>query len=468
MVIDKTFPCLVNGVLATSGARVPVLNPANGQVVAEAYVADRQMLDEAVAGAAQACEQWRSSSLEERHELLVKLAALLRDHSDELATLLTLEQGKPLIEARMEAEFCAALFDHYAWMQLNPVVLAEEPGVHVEQHYTPLGVVAGIVPWNFPLLTATMKIAPALLTGNAIIIKPSPTTPLTALRLGALSSSLVPAGLLQVLADAGDLGPQIVEHPGVRKISFTGSTQTGKRVMRSAADGLKRLTLELGGNDPAIVFPDVDTKATAAAVFSTAFLNCGQVCTAIKRLYVHEDIYDELCRELVSLVAGAKVGNGLDDGVTHGPLQNRMQYEKVQRYIDGAKQSGRILIGGGVPRGAGYFVELTVVTDLDDSAPLVTEEQFGPVLPVLRFREEEEVIQRANRSPYGLTASVWTRDIDRGRRVARRLEAGTVWINKHLDLNPSYPMGFCKESGIGMEFGQEGLREFVQAHLISQ
>lgn len=468
MFIDAAFPCLIHGAPVTSVQRVPILNPATEEIVTHACAADAQMLNAAVAAAGLACASWRSSSIHQRQELLATLAAVLRDNAEELATLLTIEQGKPLAESRMEIELGAVLLEHSARMELEPIVLADQPSAYVERHFTPLGVVAGILPWNFPLFTAAMKVGPALVTGNAIIIKPAPTTPLATLRWAALCAEATPPGLLQVLADDGTLGQQMVEHPGVHKISFTGSTRTGKNVMRTAAGSLKRLTLELGGNDPAIVFPDVDPKATAASIFATAFMNCGQLCTAIKRLYVHEDIHDQVCGELVELAGAAILGDGLNEDVTHGPVQNRMQYDKVRSYIDSARQCGRILVGGTTPHRRGYFVHLTIVTDIPDTAPLVAEEQFGPVLPVLRFRDEDDVVRRANDSRYGLTASVWSRDLERARRVARRLEAGTTWINKHLDLNPSYPMGFCKESGIGVEFGEEGLRQFVQPHLISQ
>ena len=462
------YPSLIDGRLARRGRGFPVVNPADESVIGHAVIVGPQMLEAAVAAAKAAFAEWRNEAWTTRSALLLALAGVIRDNADELARLVTLEQGKPIGEAAAEIDFCVSLFEHYAGKELPANILKKTGDAHVEQFFSPFGVVAAIVPWNFPLLTAVMKIAPALLTGNAVIVKPAPTTPLATLRFGELVKDIVPNGLLQVLGDDGSFGPLLVTHPDIAKISFTGSTKTGKAVMESAAASLKRLTLELGGNDPAIVFADVDPEAVAASIFKVAFWNGGQVCTAVKRLYVHEDIYDAVCSELAGLADAAIVGDGLDPNVTIGPVQNRMQFDKLCLHLEEARSSGKILAGGNIPRRKGYFIRPTIVTGLSDDAPLVAQEQFGPILPVLKFDEEGDVVRRANNSPYGLTASVWSSDLERAWRIARRLDAGTVWINKHLDLDPDYPMSPCKQSGIGAEFGVEGLKEFTQPRLINQ
>lgn len=462
------YRSLIDGELVREGQPRTVINPATEMPAGEAIVPAARMLDRAVKAAERAYRQWRDEQWTVRGGLLLALAESIRANSDELARLLTLEQGKPTSEAKDEATMSASLLEHYSKKQLNSNILNASGTSHVEQFFVPLGVVAGIIPWNFPLFTAVMKIAPALLTGNAIIIKPAPTTPLTTLRFGELVKDIVPAGLLQTLADDGRYGPRLVKHPGVAKVSFTGSTRSGKAVMKSVSSSLKRLTLELGGNDPAVVFDDVDPKAAASSIFAVAFLNCGQVCTAIKRVYVSRPAYEDVCAALAELANAAVVGDGSEQGVTIGPVQNSMQFDKLRTYLQQAKRDGRILAGGEFPDRKGYFVRPTIVADLDDNAPLVTEEQFGPILPVLAFNDEDEVVSRANATNYGLTASVWSANLERAQRVARCLEAGTVWINKHLDLNADYPMSPCKESGIGAEFGIDGLREFTQARLLNQ
>jgi acyl-CoA reductase-like NAD-dependent aldehyde dehydrogenase len=459
---------LVEGELVREGVARPVLNPATETIVGEAIVPASRYIDRAVRAASDAYKVWRNEQWTVKSRLLLAIAEAIQSHRDELARLLTLEQGKPLHEARDEVALSIEHFEKVSKMRLKPNKLNGSGRSQVEQFFVPLGVIVGIIPWNFPLFTAVMKIAPALLVGNAIIVKPAPTTPLTTLKLGELLKNVVPAGLLQTLADDGTVGPRLVRHPGVAKVSFTGSTASGKLVMRTASPSLKRLALELGGNDPAVVFGDVDVNEVAKSIFSVAFLNCGQVCTAIKRLYVDRSIYERVGKKLAELADAAVVGDGLEQGVTIGPVQNSAQFEKVQRYLQLAREEGKVLAGGETLRGKGYFIRPTIVSDIDDNAPLVTEEQFGPILPVLAFDDEEEVVRRANATNYGLTASVWSKDLARAQRVARGLDAGTVWINKHLDLDANFPMTPCKDSGVGAIFGVDGLREFAQARLLNQ
>jgi len=277
----------------------------------------------------------------------------------------------------------------------------------------------------------------------------------------------VPKGVLNFITDANDLGGEMTKHPDIRKISFTGSTATGQKVMASAAQTLKRITLELGGNDAGIVLDDVDPKQVAPGIFEGAFQNSGQVCLAIKRLYVHESVYDELCDELVAIARSTVVDDGSKQGTKLGPLQNKMQYEKVKTFLEDAHKNGKVVAGGAAMDRPGYFIEPTIVRDIKEGSKLVDEEQFGPVLPLIKYSDKDDVIRRANATTYGLGASVWSSDINRAHEVATRLESGTVWINKHLDMAPHIPFGGAKQSGIGTEFAEEGLAEFTQLQIIN-
>jgi acyl-CoA reductase-like NAD-dependent aldehyde dehydrogenase len=300
-----------------------------------------------------------------------------------------------------------------------------------------------------------------------VVLKPAPTTPLSTLRFAELVAGLLPKGVLNVVTDANDLGDAMTRHPDIRKISFTGSTATGQKVMASAAATLKRITLELGGNDASIVLDDVNPKEVAPGIFNGAFQNSGQVCLAIKRLYVHESVYDEICGELVRIANETVVDDGLKQGTKLGPLQNKMQYEKVKGFLADARANGNIVAGGEVMDRPGYFVQPTIVRDIKEGSRLVDEEQFGPVLPVIKYSDSDDVIRRANATTYGLGGSVWSSDVQRAHDVASRMEAGTVWINQHLDVAPHIPFGGAKQSGMGIEFAEEGLAEFTQLQIIN-
>jgi acyl-CoA reductase-like NAD-dependent aldehyde dehydrogenase len=317
------------------------------------------------------------------------------------------------------------------------------------------------------MILMAFKLSPALLAGNTLVVKPAPTTPLTTLRFAELIKDTVPPGVLNFITDANDLGGALTAHPDVRKISFTGSTATGRKVMASAADTLKRITLELGGNDAAIVLDDVNPKETAPALFQGAFQNNGQVCIAMKRLYVHESIYDEMCKELATLAENAVIGDGLQQGTQIGPLQNKMQFEKVKEVLEDTKKHGKIIAGGIVPDQPGYFIRPTIVRDISDGTRLVDEEQFGPLLPVIKYTDTEDALARANNSPYGLGGSIWSSDLDKAYALATRMNSGSVWINKHADLAPNIPFGGAKQSGLGSELGIEGLEEFTQLTVIN-
>src|SRR5665213_866899 len=329
------------------------------------------------------------------------------------------------------------------------------------------GVIAAITPWNFPLVLLMIKVAPALLAGNTVVAKPAPTTPLTTLLFGELCADLLPPGVLNVIVDQNDLGGLLTQHPDVAKVAFTGSTATGRKVMASVAGTIKRLTLELGGNDAAIVLDDIDVKAVAAKIFRGAMVNCGQVCLAIKRVYVPDALYEVMCAELVSLASATVVGDGLDAATQMGPLQNKAQFEKVQEFLEDARTHGTIIAGGKVLAREGYFIAPTIVRDLPDDTRLVREEQFGPVLPVLKHSDLDDAISRANSTEYGLGGTVWGADSKRAYAVAQRIASGTVWVNKHLELPPDIPFGGAKQSGFGTEMGQEGLEEFTQSKIIN-
>jgi len=459
------FKMLIDGRLTETTSRMQVINPSDETVAAEVSNADQTVVDTAVAAAKVAFDSWRKTTIAERQALLRKLSSVLKNNANELAELLVKEQGRPLSLAHFEVGLAQRYLDFYAEQSLHVEVLADDNNGRVELHRKPLGVVGAISPWNAPLYLSLSKVAPALLAGNAVVLKPPPTSPLTVLRYGELIASIVPAGLLNIISGGNETGAALVEHPDVAKITFTGSTQTGKVIMRAAASSLKRLTLELGGNDAAIVLPDVDPKTVAPALFAAAFFNSGQVCAIIKRLYVHDDIYDALCDELAALANGSEVGNSATS--QFGPIQNKAQLDKVMGYLEEAKKTGKVISGGHRLDRPGYFVALTVVRDIEDGTPLVDEEPFGPILPIIRFSNIDDVIAKANRSTLGLGASVWTKDLDVASEIASRIDSGTVWINQHCALDPAIPFPTSKQSGIGVESGREGLLEFTAIQVVN-
>lgn len=461
------YKMLIGGELFAGDDYIDVINPANETVVGRCPVASLGQLDQAVDAATAALPDWRDKSYAERGQYIARLTAALADRAEEFAKLLTLEQGKTLSAARDEVAFAQAFANYFSEQVLESEVLIDDDSQRVEIHREALGVVAGICPWNFPLLITMYKLGPALVTGNTLILKPAPTTPLSSLLLGELIKDIFPPGVVNIIADDNSLGEAITSHPGIAKISFTGSTPTGKKIMASAAGTLKRLTLELGGNDAAIVLDDVDVDAAAEGIFSAAFLNSGQVCIALKRLYVHDAVYDRLCDKLAALAQQAVVGDGLDEATEFGPVQNRQQFNKVCGYVEDARKHGEIIAGGVVPDKPGFCVPLTIVKNIQDGTAVVDEEPFGPVLPVVKFSDIDEVVKRANASPFGLGGSVWSADIDRARAIAAKLNAGTVWINQHCAFGPHIPFPPAKESGLGVEWGREGLCEFTAMKVIN-
>ena len=461
------YKLLINGQMVDGELSMDVVNPATEEKLADCPRASESQLNAAVAAAKAAFPAWSKTSIDERKAAVLKIADVVEANAAELAQLLTKEQGKPIEDATVEVYGMAAFCRYFTSLDLPVEVLEDSEGRRVEVHRNPLGVVGAIVPWNFPLILMAFKLPPALISGNTLVIKPAPTTPLSTLRIAELIQDILPAGVINFITDANDLGAPMTAHPDVRKISFTGSTETGAKVMAGAAGLLKRITLELGGNDAGIVLDDVDPKEAAQKLFDSAFQNSGQVCIAMKRLYVHENIYDEVCEELASIANDTVIGDGLEQGTKLGPLNNKMQYDKVKALIEEAKQDGNVIAGGEFPDKPGYFIRPTIVRDIKEGSRLVDEEQFGPVLPVMSFADESEAVERANASAWGLGGSVWSASPERAYALAEQMDSGTVWINKHAELDPTIPFGGAKMSGLGNELGQEGLQEFTQQKIIN-
>ena len=461
------FHLLINGKLVAGAGTLDVLNPATGKLLTRCARADKGQLDAAVAAAKNAFPSWSSTTIESRRQALLKIASAFEARSAEFARLLTEEQGKPLMHAAYEVGGAIAMIRAFTAMDLPLKILRDNDVERIVQQHAPLGVVAAITPWNFPLILLMIKVAPALLAGNTVVAKPAPTTPLTTLLFGELCAELLPPGVFNVIVDQNDLGGLLTQHPDIAKVAFTGSTATGKKVMASVAGTIKRLTLELGGNDAAIVLDDVNVKDVAAKIFQGAMVNAGQVCLAIKRVYVPESLYEAMCAELVALANAHVVGDGLDAATQMGPLQNKVQFEKVKEFLEDARTNGKVIAGGHALNRDGYFIAPTIVRDIADDARLVREEQFGPVLPVLKYSDLDDAIARANGTEYGLGGTVWGSDSKRAFEVAQRMASGTVWVNKHLELPPDIPFGGAKQSGFGTEMGQEGLEEFTQSRIIN-
>jgi acyl-CoA reductase-like NAD-dependent aldehyde dehydrogenase len=461
------YQLLIDGQKIPGAATLAVINPATGKLLSRCARADKAQLEAAVAAAKRAFTGWSARSIESRRQALLVIADALEMRSAEFARLLTQEQGKPLAHAAREVDGSVATLRAFAAMDLPAKVLRETDSERIVQQYVPLGVVAAITPWNFPLSLLMIKVAPALLAGNTVVAKPAPTTPLTTLLFAALCAPLLPPGVFNVIVDQNDLGSWLTQHADVAKVAFTGSTATGRKVMASVATTIKRLTLELGGNDAAIVLDDVNLQEVAAKIYQGAMLNSGQVCLAIKRVYVPDSLYEAMCTELVKLANATVVGDGLDVATQMGPLQNKLQFEKVKGFLDDARIHGKIIAGGAALDRDGYFIAPTIVRDIADDARLVREEQFGPVLPVLKYSSLDDAIERANDSEYGLGGSVWGTDSKRAYDVAQRIACGTVWVNKHLELPRDIPFGGAKQSGFGTEMGQEGLEEFTQSKIIN-
>ncbi|CAB3961499.1 betaine-aldehyde dehydrogenase [Burkholderia aenigmatica] len=461
-------PLWIDGVAQAGDASDPVIDPATEAVVGYAARASDAQVDSAVDAARRAFPAWAADPAA-RRDALRTAAAALREHADEVATLITREQGRPLRFAHAEVAGAIAVLEHHAAFDAPPPQsLRDDDTRFARVERRPLGVVAAIAPWNVPVVLLLLKVAPALHAGNTVVAKPSEHTPLSTLRVASILGPAFPPGVLNVIAGPGSTGARLAAHPQVRLVTFTGSVATGKRLYASGADDVKRLTLELGGNDAAIVLDDADPQAIAEPLFWGAFWNSGQVCFAIKRLYVHERVFEPLLAALVARAQRTVVGPGLEPASELGPLTTREQFDRVQALVDHARARGARIHAGGVPlERAGFFYPPTLVTHVGIGDALVDEEQFGPVLPLIPFHDPEDAIAAANASRYGLGASVWSRSVDRALAVARRLEAGLVWVNQHGEILPGAPKGGHKWSGLGYEGGARGYDQFSELQVVN-
>ncbi|NMG15618.1 aldehyde dehydrogenase family protein [Aromatoleum bremense] len=463
----QIFDMIINGRPVRTDSTFDVVNPATGEVFARVQAGDASHVDQAVAAARAAFPAWSRTPDAERQRLLHALGAALEANMPALMELVTKESGKPLgglngVGSGMEVGGAIAWTHVTADLELPVEVIQDNDEARIEVHRKPLGVVGSITPWNWPLMIAIWHVIPALRAGNTVVIKPASVTPTATIRFVELANAILPPGVLNIVTGESGVGSAIAKHPDINKIVFTGSTPTGKNIMQNAAGNLKRLTLELGGNDAGIVLPDVDPKAIAPKLFGVGFHNNGQTCACLKRLYVHDSIYEEVCAELARIAKETVVGDGLVEGTQLGPVQNKAQLEFVQELVEDARAHGaRILSGGKARTGGGFFFEPTVIADAKDGMRVVDEEQFGPVLPVIRYSDIEEVIARANDNDNGLGGSIWSNDRAQAAELALRLECGTAWVNEHGAVQPDAPFGGVKQSGLGVEFGRYGLEEYT-------
>lgn len=463
----QQFDMYINGKAVQSGSTFDVINPATAKPFAQCQLGGLEHVEQAVAAAKAAFPAWSRTSDDERKQLLHAVAAAIEANMPELMQLVTMETGKPMgglngIGSGMEVGGSIGWTQYTTELQLPVDVIQDNDEARIEVHRKPLGVVASITPWNWPLLIAIWHVIPALRAGNTVVMKPSEYTPVSILRFVQLASEILPPGVINVVTGEGEVGAAITSHPDVQKVVFTGSTPTGKRIMESAAGNLTRCTLELGGNDAGIILPDVNVAEIAPKLFGAAFHNNGQTCAALKRMYVHESQYEEVCQAMAELAKSVVVGDGLEEGTELGPIQNQAQLDIVQDLADSARaDGGRFLAGGHRMDRDGYFFEPTIVADLTDGSRLVDEEPFGPIVPIIKYSDIDEVIERANRNDRGLGGSVWSSDAGKATALAQRLECGTAWVNDHGAIQPDAPFGGIKQSGMGVEFGLYGLEEFT-------
>lgn len=461
------YHLLIDGALVDGTDTINVIDPTMAQPFAQSPRASAAQAEAAIQAAKRAQPAWEALGYEGRRPYLERFAEAITANLDSIAGTLTRERGGPIADCRFEVGRARDAIAHFATQSLADRVLLETPGQRiVEQRYAH-GVLVAIMPWNRPMTLLSFKLGPALITGNTVIAKPAPTTPLSTLLLGQLAAEIFPAGVFQTLVDANDLGPLLTSHPDVAHVSFTGSTPTGKKVLASAADTLKRFTLELGGNDAAIVLDDADIAKVADRIFAAAFINAGQVCFATKRVYAPRRHAADLAAALAERAAAAVLGDGMDPSTTMGPLQNRMQFDKVLDVIASARAQGGRFLTGGDATGQGYFIRPAIVTGLPEQARLVQEEQFGPVLPVLAYEHVDEAVAAANASDFGLGGTIWGTDTDRAMAVASRIQTGTIWVNQHMALPLDVPFGGAKQSGIGLQNGLPGMEDVTQLRVLN-
>src|SRR5581483_875121 len=465
-----SFTLTIGGKAAATNRTFNVLNPADESVVASCPEGTVELVDEAVAAARAAFKSWSRLADSERVSKLLAIADSIEKHHSELSQLITREQGKTQSGpgANLEVGGAAAWTRATASLSLAEETIQDDRSGKIVLRRKPVGVVASITPWNWPMMIAVWHIVPALRVGCTVVIKPSPFTPLSTLRLVELMSQVLPPGVINTVTGGPDAGSHLATHPGIDKIVFTGSVATGKKVMSGGAETLKRMTLELGGNDAGIVLPRTDVTPLLEKLFWGCFINAGQTCAALKRLYVHEDQYEDVVRQFADYCARIPVGNGLDPKNLIGPVSNPMQLDKVVSLVNDARARGaRIVLGGEKAAGRGFFYPLTVIADTTDDMRVVKEEQFGPVIPILKYKTVDEAITRANALDVGLGGSVWGNDTGEAAKLASRLECGTAWVNQHGTLHPLAPFGGVKCSGLGVEFNVDGLKEYTTVQVLN-
>lgn len=454
----------------TPDTRFLSLNPSTLEVIGEVTNTSREEIDAKIEKAKKAQKLWSARPDAERKDILLKVAEALQQNSKHLAEWITREQGKPLNGpgANFEIQACVGWTQVPASLDLPEEIVFEDDTRKDILYRNPIGVVAAIAPWNWPLMIAIWQIIPSLRMGNAVIIKPSEYTTFCSLEMIKVINSVLPEDILQVVTGKGDVGGYLTSHPEIGKIMFTGSIATGKKVIEASAKNMARLTLECGGNDAGIILPGLDIAQHIDSIFWGAFLNMGQTCACLKRLYVHENDYEKVVKALADYSSNIPMGNGADESSVLGPIQNKMQYDKIQDLIIDAENIGAdFIFTGQKPDLEGYFIPVTLVGNVNNGDRIVDEEQFGPVLPIIKYKTLEEAISKANDSENGLGASVWSDDLDEAQKVAAQLEAGTVWINQHGAIHPFVPFGGAKQSGYGVEFGMEGLKAVTVPKVIS-
>jgi acyl-CoA reductase-like NAD-dependent aldehyde dehydrogenase len=466
----SAYTLTIGGKAARVSGTFDVLNPADGSLITACPEGTPALVDAAVDAARAALPGWSSLADADRVAKLQMVADLIEKHHAELSELVTREQGKTQSGpgANFEVHGAEVWTRVTAGLSLPEETIQDDAKQKIVVRRKPVGVVGSITPWNWPLLIAVWHVMPALRVGCTVIIKPSPFTPLSTLRLVELMNQVLPAGVINAVTGGAEVGNHMAEHPGIDKIVFTGSIPTGKKVMGGAAQTLKRVTLELGGNDAGVILPGTHIEPLLERLFWGCFINAGQTCASLKRLYVHADQYEEVVEKFAAYVSKIPVGNGLDPKNLIGPVSNRMQLDKVAAYVDEARSGGaRIVTGGARPDGPGYFYPLTLVADVTDDMRIVKEEQFGPAIPIIKYRTVEEAMERANSLEVGLGGSIWGNDPSEAARYASRLECGTAWVNQHGALHPLAPFGGVKRSGIGVEFNVDGLKEYTTVQVVN-
>lgn len=466
----ELYKFMINGCLIDSKESFEVCNPATGELIGYAPVASEQDVKNAVESAKKSQATWAVKSDDERKSILMKVADVLTENTEYLASWITKEQGKPMAGpgSMFEMQACVGWTQVPASLDLPSEIVFEDDTRRDELHRRPIGVIGAIAPWNWPLMIAVWQIIPSLRAGNTVVIKPSEYTTIGTLEMVRLMNTVLPPGILNSVSGDGSVGAMLVENKDIDKIMFTGSERTARKIIQASGGNMARLTLECGGNDAAIILPGTDMQSKAGDLFWGAFINMGQTCACAKRLYVHEDDYENVVGVLDAVAGQMPMGNGMDEGIVLGPIQNQMQFNKVNELVEDAKANGATIIRGGTAMDSpGYFYPITLIGNVDNGSRIVDEEQFGPVLPIITYKSVDDAIQKANDTTTGLGGSVWSDDLEEAARVASQIESGTVWINQHGAIHPMVPFGGIKDSGYGVEFGIEGLKAVTQPQIIS-